>query len=257
MARQWAILNQSNLVTLPGELMAKETVSENLIGKANKYYLHKNIAKIKKIEPRMRVVNGRAFYSSSTGLDFEGVLQGGKFITFEAKETEGDRIPVSNIRSSQCISAQRQMDFGVEPFLLMYFKDYDEWYYLSFNSLEEVLERDYISIPIRFFRAFGLSVPFLDEKTRIPDYLRPEGHPLSNKLKEGYPGAWMGNRRKKKKEVVQDKINHTDFKERKKRIMEATEKGLDNAAKREENRKIIIQRVREKHGAKGRNPFQD
>lgn len=239
--------------------MARETLSEGLVSQSNKYYLRSNKAKVKKIEPVVRMVGGRAIHAASSGLDFEGIIQGGQFITFEVKETHGDKLPTANIRSSQSITAQRQMEFGVEPFLLVYFKDYNEWYYLSFEELEKILEADYVGIPIRFFRAFGLFVPFIDYSEKIPDYLHPEGYPTSNRLKEGFPDVWMGKKRQKRKvQSSEGPIDYTNKEAREARLKKAIQRGIKNAEKKEKNTKLMLERIREKrYGAKGRRSFED
>lgn len=218
--------------------MAKETLSEKLVSESNKYYLQKNKAKIKKIDAKVTIVRGRAIFSRSTGLDFEGILQGGIFTTFEVKETEKEYIPIDNIRMSQSITAERQTEFGVEPFLLVYFKRIKEWYLISFNLITKVINEEYTSIPLRFFQAFGKMVPILDRKignNYAPNYLNPESHPLSNDLKKGYPKWMPKNKKNKSIKTEKIKIDHTDSESRKERIKKAIKRGTENARKREIN----------------------
>lgn len=152
---------------------------------ANKSYLQNNIANIRKMDPRVAKVGSQRIYASSTGLDYGGVLAGGKHIEFEVKETRNKNgLPTDNIRMTQLDRMDRISKFGSDTFMIVYFSSFGSWYRINHEELTKVIERS--NIPIDYFKAFGYIVPF----DHFPDYLNPEAHVDRNELINKFP-TWM------------------------------------------------------------------
>jgi len=226
------------------------TISEKLISEANKYYLRNRIATIRKNDPRR---TQRGLFTSSTGLDFSGLVLGGAYISFEVKETEKDYLLIDNIRFSQLNTMERESVFGSDPFLVILFLKRNEWYRLDYSLLKSILELEGCSkIPIRYFKAFGKLIPInqkfhLGLQPGFPDYLNCESHPRSNELKKDFP-KWMPKQVDKKQEIIeQENIGkiYLDPNERKKRIMAASKRGIISAKRREEAVDVFRQRNRQ------------
>ena len=213
-------------------IMAKATYSEKMVSLSNKEYANKKIALIKKLDARVRSENGRVSYVSSTGLDYVGVLKnGGKFISFEVKETERDVFPIGNISSVQLERIKHLEEFNAEVFLLVYFSTLKEWYILYHSEIEQVLNLNPTVIPVRYFRAFGFSVP---SENGIPDYLNPDRIFGYAELRKDYP-SWIRTRIEKPLEQIKtDRSIYLNPEERMKRIQKAFFRGCENAVSRQQ-----------------------
>lgn len=235
--------------------MARETRSERALKKSNLYYYKRGEAKISKNDPHLRFFGKKAVFASSSGLDYSGLLAGGKHLSFEVKETELLALPLSKIRMSQITTMEKESAFGGESFLLVMFKKVEEWYRLDYNVLKRILDSEFSSIPLRFFRAFGKLIPC---HLGFPEYLSPESYPTSNILKKDFP-TWMPKPRKRKP-VKQVRINNpTDKEARKRRILNAIDRGCRNARRKEIEVEQIKNRRRgtDNNGTQGRYPFED
>ncbi len=116
---------------------------ENFINLTNDVYREKNLAIIQKIPTPITPVKidnstrtiSLAYFNEKSTVDYIGVVQG-IAVCFDAKETSKTYLPLQNIHDHQ-ISFMK--DFEAQngiAFLLVYFKLYDEYYYLSFRELE-------------------------------------------------------------------------------------------------------------------------
>ena len=210
-----------------------QTRSEGIVSSSNKFYRSTGQADVKKNDARVRFIRKegvtRALYAGSSGLDFSGVLRGGKYVSFELKETERDALPVSGIRETQLDTMEREWSMGCESFLLVLFTKVDEWYRLDWPDLKRVIDPGYGSIPSRYFRAFGMLVP---SDKGFPEYLNPESYPTRNLLMSGYP-SWMPQIRSRSVAVVpMQKIDNRDLDSRRNRISAAMERGMKSAERR-------------------------
>ena len=97
--------------------MARETRSERVLKKSNHYYYKRGKASISKNDPHVRFFGKRALFSSSSGLDYSGILKGGKHLSFEVKETERMALPLRDIRMSQVMTMEKELSFGGDSFL--------------------------------------------------------------------------------------------------------------------------------------------
>ena len=115
---------------------------EELINRTNLVYQKKNLAIIQKIPTPITPVKfdkvsrniTLAYFDQKSSVDFMGVVQGIP-ICFDAKETNQKNLPLQNIH-------QHQLDFMAAftaqqglAFLLVHFKQYNECYYLPFETL--------------------------------------------------------------------------------------------------------------------------
>ena len=115
---------------------------EDLINFSNEIYRQKNIALIQKIPTPItpiEVDNKKhtitlAYFEKQSTVDYIGAVQGIP-ICFDAKETSQGYLALQNIH-------KHQIDFMVDfekqqgvAFMLVYFKMYDEYYYLPFKDI--------------------------------------------------------------------------------------------------------------------------
>lgn len=210
-------------------IVARETVSEKTLKKSNHYYYKRGMAHVTKNEPHLRIAKRRLMFSSSGGLDYSGIENGGKHISFELKETEKSVLPLGNIRMVQVDIMQRELKFGADAFLLVYFKKLNEWYRLNHEDLARVIDSPSASIPLRYFRAFGYMLP---SHRGFPEYLSPEAHPTRNESKKDYP-SWMPKARKRKPVTTITTPNPLDLDARRERIINAIGRGCKNARRKE------------------------
>ena len=115
---------------------------EEFINLTNNVYREKNLAIIQKIPTPITPVKinnqnktiSLAYFNEKSTVDYMGVVQGIP-VCFDAKETSKNFLPLQNIH-------QHQVDFMKDfekqegiAFMLVYFKIYDEYYYLPFKNI--------------------------------------------------------------------------------------------------------------------------
>lgn len=218
--------------------MAKETISEKLVRSKCNEYQTSGIAKIKKNDPYIRLIDGKLIYSGSSGLDFSGIVKGGRYISFEVKETDNMSLPFDNISTTQVDTIEKEQRYGADSFLLVMFKKINQWYRLDYENLVKVMTDNdckYASIPIQFFQAFGFLVPNDDG---MPDFLHPERHPKHSMLTKLYPAFMIGHERREHQKQQLELTPIITDEDRKKRIMTAVVQGIKNAEKKEHQVKI-------------------
>ncbi len=229
--------------------MAKETLSEKMVKIACRKYERNGKLQVSKVDPGMRFTKQGAIFEQSRGLDFSGLMSCGKHIEFEVKETRKNLMPVGDIRESQLQKLEDLRRMNAETFLLIYFSARKEWYRVEPRDLINVIDMGHRSIPIAYLRAFGFLIPC---DNGYPEFLSPESHPYCNTLKSSYP-SWMPKIRKAKEVAQTPKINHLDSDARKKRILNAMDRGIKNAKRKKEQTKIFIYQARQEkqYGPKG------
>jgi len=178
--KQTIIKNTSNLgMTLEKDLEI-----------TNAYYLRENIAVIHKKPTPITVVDvsyparnkakiKEAYYQVPSTTDFNGIFKG-KYIDFDAKETNSKTsIPLSNIHPHQVEHLRNIDNHGGIAFLIVHFKQFNEYYFLPFKVLISYwdMQKDggRKSIPYQTFKEkahlikFGLN-PRLDYLKIIESY---------------------------------------------------------------------------------------
>lgn len=120
---------------------------EELINLTNDVYREKKLAIIQKIPTPITPVKinntnktiSLAYFNEKSTVDYIGVVQGIS-VCFDAKETSKNNLPLQNIHEHQ---VEFMKDFENQEgisFLLVYFKMYDEYYYLPFSKLYSYFE---------------------------------------------------------------------------------------------------------------------
>lgn len=115
---------------------------EDIINMTNEVYKAKGLAIIQKIPTPITPVKidkeqgniSLAYFDKQSTVDYIGVVQGIP-ICFDAKETTQKRLPIQNIHEHQIEFMQNWQKQGGVAFLLVSFKEYDEYYYLPFEVL--------------------------------------------------------------------------------------------------------------------------
>lgn len=115
---------------------------EELINLTNEKYQEKGLALIQKIPTPIKPIKidhekrhiSLAYFEQKSTVDYIGVVQGIP-ICFDAKETSKEFLSLHNIHEHQInFMATFEKQKGV-AFLLVFFSKYDEYYYLSFKTL--------------------------------------------------------------------------------------------------------------------------
>lgn len=138
--------------------MFLETVIERTI----EYYKVRNIAYISKRYLPIKVYsfNGNrvtGWLNSKTQTDYYGVYKG-RYLDFEAKQTQDKYLPLSNIKNHQIAHLENVSNFGAISFLIVYFVKTDEFYGLSYSILKTYLikNKNKKSISLDFFKQYGI-----------------------------------------------------------------------------------------------------
>lgn len=151
---------------------------ESLINDANKYYEVNNIAFIYKKPTPIHIVKTdkentiiKAYFEKPSTTDYNGLYKG-KYIDFEAKETKSKTsFNLNNFQPKQITHLKNIDKSGGIAFIIIYFKEYDEYYlYLAkdmFNYLEKENKK---SISYKEIKEKGKVIPLT--LAPILDYLK-------------------------------------------------------------------------------------
>ncbi len=149
---------------------------ESDIEATNQYYLDNNIAIIHKKPTPVQVVNvsyparnkakiTEAYYKTPSTTDFNGIYKG-KYIDFDAKETNSKTsMPLKNVHAHQISHLRNVSDHGGIAFLIVHFKQYNEYYLLPFDVLVHFWDTQNEntgrkSIPYQTFKDKAYLIPF-------------------------------------------------------------------------------------------------
>lgn len=153
---------------------------EDLINRTNDIYQNSNLCLIQKIPTPITPINidkdtrhiTLAYFDKKSTVDYIGVVQGIP-VCFDAKECHSDLFPLQNIHEHQLSFMQAfEQQQGI-AFLLLYFTERDEFYYLRLSEAmrywNRALERRTKKLSPRragpgflFSAKPGLFVPYLD-----------------------------------------------------------------------------------------------
>ena len=121
---------------------------EEMINHTNDRYRRENLALIQKIptpikpieiDPSSRHIT-LAYFDQKSTVDYIGVVQGVP-VCFDAKECVTDTFPLANVHEHQmAFMEQFEAQEGV-AFLLIYFKEREVLYYLTFRQLKKFWDR--------------------------------------------------------------------------------------------------------------------
>ncbi len=149
---------------------------ESDITATNQYYLNNQIAVIHKKPTPIQVVNvsyparnkakiTEAYYKTPSTTDFNGLYKG-RYIDFDAKETNSKTsMPLKNVHPHQIEHLKHVDEHGGIAFLIVHFKQYNEYYVLSFNVLytywtNQHKEKGRKSIPYNIFQTKAYPISF-------------------------------------------------------------------------------------------------
>ena len=152
---------------------------EDDLNTTNDYYLLNNIACIHKKPTPIQVVKVKyfkksviiyeAFFKKPSTTDYNGVYKG-KYIDFEAKETNLNYFPLSNLNAHQLKHLNTIIDMGGISFIVVSFKKYKEIYLLETSHILFFVNSNKKSIPYEYFKNHGFLIN-LNYMPRI-DYLK-------------------------------------------------------------------------------------
>lgn len=159
---------------------------ESDIDATNRYYLDANIAVIHKKPTPVQVVNvsyparnkakiTEAYYKTPSTTDYNGIYKG-RYIDFDAKETNSKTsFPLKNVHLHQIKHLDDITKHDGIAFLIVHFKQYQEYYILPFKELKvfwenQDKEKGRKSIPYSYFKDHLKLVPF-SYQPRL-DYLK-------------------------------------------------------------------------------------
>lgn len=142
---------------------------EDMINRANTYYITNQIASIHKKPTPIQVVSVHypkrsaakiveAYYKTPSTTDYNGIYKG-NHIDFEAKETENvTRFPLQNIMKHQIEHLRLVQTCGGISFLLILFSKLERIFLLDASLISsDLLEKSYI--PLSFFEKEGIEIP--------------------------------------------------------------------------------------------------
>jgi len=167
---------------------------ESDIEQTNQYYLDHGIAVIHKKPTPIQVVNVsyparnkakiiEAYYKTPSTTDFNGIYKG-KYIDFDAKETNSKTsMPLKNVHPHQIEHLREVSKHGGIAFLIVHFKQYNEYFLLPFKILVEFWDTQHEktgrkSIPYLTFKKNAYAIPF-SFQPRL-DYLKIVDKLLNN-----------------------------------------------------------------------------
>ena len=120
---------------------------EEQINRTNELYSEKGLAVVQKIPTPIKPIRidsenrtiTLAYFEKKSTVDYIGVVQG-VAICFDAKETTKNFLPISNIHAHQVAFMDTFSQQGGIAFLIVYFKKYDEYFFLPISELKPFYE---------------------------------------------------------------------------------------------------------------------
>ena len=121
---------------------------EEMINRTNEKYRQEGLALIQKIPTPIKPIEidsqkhhiTLAYFEQKSTVDYIGVVQGIP-VCFDAKECANVRFPLANIHPHQIAFMEEFEKQEGMAFILIYFKEPDVFYYLTFRKLKEFWER--------------------------------------------------------------------------------------------------------------------
>lgn len=167
---------------------------EDDLNTTNDYYLLNNIACIHKKPTPIQVVKVKyfkksaiiyeAFFKKPSTTDYNGIYKG-KYIDFEAKETNLLKFPLTNLNEHQLHHLKLVKEMGGISFIIVSFKTSKKIYLLETLHILFFVDSNKKSIPEEYFKNHGYElelkyIPRLDY-LKIVDYiLEGEGYEVKD-----------------------------------------------------------------------------
>ena len=153
---------------------------EDLINRSNEHYMEKGLALIQKIPTPITPINidkehrhiTLAYFDQKSTVDYIGAVQGIP-VCFDAKECHSDTFALANVHEHQMNFMRRFEKQGGISFIIIYYTQRDELYYIPLRELEVFWERaasggrksfrfEEIDRSYQILQAQGILVPYLD-----------------------------------------------------------------------------------------------
>ncbi len=141
---------------------------EEDLNRTNEYYLIHSIASIHKkptpitiakVDYTINVIK-EAYFKIPSTTDYNGIFEG-KYIDFEAKETNLNNFPISNIHKHQIKHLETIKNMNGISFIIVRFNRTSEVYLLTTNKLLEFIQNDKRkSIPLDYFKKNGYLINY-------------------------------------------------------------------------------------------------
>ncbi len=121
---------------------------EEMINITNDLYRQKKLGIVQKVPTPIKPITidkekrtiTLAYFEQKSTVDYVGVVQG-VAICFDAKETAKNFLPIQNIHRHQIEFMKDFKEQGGEAFLVVYFKKYDEYFFIDILTLDIYYER--------------------------------------------------------------------------------------------------------------------
>ena len=121
---------------------------EEMLNQTNDYYRKNRLALIQKIPTPIKPIDidqatrhiTLAYFDQKSTVDYIGALQGFP-ICFDAKECREDTFPLANVHEHQFAFMEEFEEQGGVAFLVIYYTERNEFYYLRFTKLKEFWQR--------------------------------------------------------------------------------------------------------------------
>lgn len=121
----------------PGQAF-KGMVLERMIEQSNMQLNLMNEAEVFKRPTEKAQVGAKLKYVSKAGVDFNGIVKGGRGVAFDAKETQETlRFPFKNVKLHQYETLLRIDKLGGWAFLIVHFSKLNESYLLKAKFIQE------------------------------------------------------------------------------------------------------------------------
>ncbi len=117
---------------------------EHLIERSCNYYRNKGIAHIQKTPEPFRFLGKRGkhvygFYEKQAQPDFQGTLENGQSIIFEAKHTDTTNLPFERITRAQTHELERHNRLGAECYVIVSFS-FKHFYLIDWKDWKNLKE---------------------------------------------------------------------------------------------------------------------
>ena len=138
------------------------SILEDLLNKTNQEYYDDDLAVIQKVPTPIKPVEldhskgviTLAYFDAKSTVDYIGNVQGYP-VCFDAKETKGNNLPLSNIHEHQIDFMGKFASQGGISFILVYFTDHNRFMAMEIKQLEKIWTESKSggrkSIPIDWF----------------------------------------------------------------------------------------------------------
>lgn len=143
--------------------------TEQMLIQSNRQYYLQAQAFIIKQNPEVKTLRGangkiaETFYAEKSGLDYVGLIPGGQFVTFDAKETANkSSFPLKNIKRHQVNTTDVVHAFEGVAFMIVHFTSLSRMFLLPAEVLKKAFQESENggskSIPLKTFEQEAIEV---------------------------------------------------------------------------------------------------